>query len=204
MFGCFWFWKVWLYPTLGCLLRQQRMKSHCTEFVLHCPAARTEENVLASHSTAPGRVCFSEMEESFLKEGGDSCSFLWKPLFSLCLEEKHGSRVISSLSQLISSECLTLLFPCISKIALPSLLCSNSHLHFWRVINTLTNAGLCPSNLKIRKAANSEDQTTNSSCCDAADEGLWNTTAVHNNYHLGETFGLLMHQIYPLCSTDPI
>jgi len=59
----------------------------------------------------------------------------------------------------MSTACLTLFFTCISEITLPSLLSNYSCLHFWRVINILTNASHCLSNLKIREAANSEDQT---------------------------------------------
>lgn len=145
--------NVWLFlilkrvavPNAVCLTGQQRMKSHCTE---PCPAAGAEENVLASHPTAPGKISSSEEEKSFPKEGGGSPG-------------QAQIRGDSSFwfSWLISTAYLTLLFPCISGITLPSLLCSYSCLHFWRVINTLTNAALCLSNVEIRKAANSEDDT---------------------------------------------
>lgn len=153
--------NVWLFlilkrvavPNAVCLTGQQRMKSHRTE---PCPAAGGEENVLASHSTAPGKISSSEEEKSFPKEGGDSRSFLWKPLSSPGQAQIRGDSSFW-FSWLISTACLTLLFPCISGITLPSLLRSYSRLHFWRVINMLTNAALCLSNVEIRKAANSDD-----------------------------------------------
>lgn len=46
--------------------------------------------------------------------------------------------------------------------------------------------------------------STNPSCCDAADEGLWNRAIVLDSYYLGKTFGLLMHQIYLPCSRDHV
>lgn len=143
----------------------------------------------------------SEEEESFLKKGDDNFIFLWKTLSSL-------PRTSTDLRPFFS-----LAFPghlhCTTDVILPlyfwsysSLLCNYSCLHFWKVINMLINAALCLSNLKIRKAA--KDQTTNPCCCNAADEGLWNTAVVLDNYHLGETFGMFMHQIYPPCSTDHV
>lgn len=197
MFGCFWFLKVCLFLTLVCLAGQQKMKSHCTETWL-----ATEENVLANNSTSPEKIS-SEEEESFLKKGDDNFIFLWKTLSSL-------SRTSTDLRQFPS-----LSFPghlhCTTDVILPlyfwnysSLLFNYSFLHFWKVINMLINAGLCLSNPKIRKAAGSEDQTTNPCCCDTADEGLWNTAVLLNSYHLGKTFGMFMHQIYPPCLTDRV
>lgn len=38
----------------------------------------------------------------------------------------------------------------------------------------------------------------------AADKGLWNTAVILDSYHLGETFGTFVHQIYPPCSADHV
>lgn len=143
--------SVWLFLILG----QQWIKTHCTE---PCSAAAAEENILENYATAPEKTPSKE-GESFPKEQYDSCSFLWKPLSSLCLQDKHRSGVIPlSVFPEWSPMCVWWYLP-LHFFTLPSLLCSYSHPHFWRVLNALTNAALCLSNLRNRKAANSEDQT---------------------------------------------
>lgn len=197
MFSSFWFLKVWVFSTFICLAGTRRLND-CTET---WPAMGGEENALASESTTPGQI--SEEEESFLKKGDDNFIFLWKTLSSV-------SRTCTDLMQFLSW-----VFPghrqCTTDVTFPlyfwnysSLLHNYSCWHFWKVINILINAALCESNLKIGKAAGSEDQTTNPCCCDAADERLWNTAVTLDSYHLGETFGMFMHQIYPPCSTDHV
>lgn len=199
MFGCFWFLEAWLLSTFVCFAGQQKTKSHCTET---WSATGAEENILASHSITPGKVS-SEEEESFLKKGDDNFIFLWKTLSSV-------SRTSTDLRQFLS-----LAFPgnlhCTTDATLPlyfwnysSLLHNYSCLHFWKLINMLVNAALCLSNPKIRKAASSGDQTTNPRGCHAAEKGLWNTAVILDSYHLGETFGTFVHQIYPPCSADHV
>lgn len=87
----------------------------------------------------------------------------------------------SSLLQLIStvSEAILLVF-------LKSLIlfCTGTIARVSVMINALTNAALCLSNLEIREAANSEDQT------------LHPLPTEMLGYNISETTGLLIHQIH--------
>lgn len=168
MFGCFSFWRVWLSPTLICLAGRQRMKTHRTE---PCLPPQEGGKCTAQPRDSPRESLLWGREK--LSQGGR-----WQlqlPLKALKSPEQARIWGHSSLwlSGLISTACLTLLFPCISEITLPSLLRSYSHLCFWRVINTWTNAALCLS-IKPGNQGSCEfrwSNSTNPSCWGAADEG---------------------------------
>lgn len=126
----------------------------CQHQVLLC--LRAVENGLSIHATVPGKIT-SEKEKPSKVESWQLQLSLKVARFPLSPGQAQilGS---SSLLQLISTVSEAILLEFLKSL----ILCCTVTIAHVSVINALTNAALCLSNLEIREAANSEDQTVHS------------------------------------------
>lgn len=156
--------SVWLFLILG----QQRIKTHRTE---PCPAAAAEENILENYATAPEKTplrngkAFQKSDmtaaASFESHSHPSVSRkaqIWGDS-SLCL-----SWVISNVCLMISS--LAFLYSSFSVVQL----LSPTFLESAKCTNKCSSLPIKSGKQESCKFRRSN--STNPSCCDAADEGL--------------------------------
>lgn len=170
---------MWLSPVLHCLTWQQRIKTASSK---PCSASEQRKMDCPSMQQPQGRSPLRKRKAFQSKELTAAASFESCSLSSV----SRASTDLKFFSPLTSPVNLHSVSDVILLVFLKSLIlcCTVTIACVYVTINALTNAVLCLSNLEIREAANSEDQT------------LHTLAAEILCYNLSETTGLLINQIH--------